>query len=62
MDSPDLVVLNIVLGNDAMRTHQDVALLLEQVAMKLRLRDEGDWEDLRLSDVNGNVVGKLHAE
>jgi len=48
-------VLNITMGNDAMRVRQDLALALESV--KTRLLSSSVSEG-KIMDLNGNSVGK----
>jgi len=48
--------LDIDLGNDAMRSPEDIAHALETVAHRLRNESDGDTAPIR--DTNGNTVGE----
>jgi len=55
---PDSFVLKIALGNDAMKSLDDVADALEKVVTKLRKGVAGTT----ISDVNGNTVGMFSTD
>ncbi len=50
-------ILEIELGNDAMRNRADVARKLKEVAADL-VKVYSDRESARIRDLNGNTVGK----
>lgn len=51
-------VLRIELGNDAMRTADDVSRTLTKIAARLRGRDWDEWTEKILDD-NGNSIGNF---
>jgi hypothetical protein len=50
-----MFVVNIILGNDAVQTADDVAYLLRDIARKLELQPDRWQHDVL--DANGNTVG-----
>ena len=52
-------ILEIELGNDAMRSCYHVAKALRDLAK--RLKDTGDMEG-KIRDINGNTVGSFHCD
>lgn len=59
-EGPELAIIKVALGNSEMCTPQHVADMLRKVAS--RLEDRGDWSTFKISDVNGNTVGKFYTE
>ena len=56
-----MFTLKIELGNDSMRTCNDVYLALSKIASRLRGRDWESWEEI-ICDDNGLKVGEWAIE
>lgn len=52
-------ILEIDIGNDAMRTRQDIATKLREVAKDIQ---NFEFDSMRISDLNGNKVGQWRFE
>lgn len=54
-NDPDCFAITIMLGNDAMQTPEDVAVILEDLS-KYMIKN-GSWPKETILDLNGNYVG-----
>lgn len=55
MEDLETFTLKIHLGNDAMRTPEDVAEVLKRIAAYMH--KQGSWPHTKILDLNGNSVG-----